>query len=82
MRAILISLALFISAIAAAQVPSVTIENSKGESLKSLSQTTIKNTYFLLPKIEFQNKIANEFYELEKLKTKLQNIRSKIDMIL
>ena len=58
------------------------IENSKGESLKSLSQSTIKNTYFLLPKIEFQNKVASELYELEKLKTKLQNIRSKIDIIL
>ncbi len=57
------------------------IENSKGESLKSLSQTTIKNTYFLLPKVEFQNEIASEFYELEKLKNRLQNIRNKINVI-
>ena len=32
MRSILLSLALFVSAVAAAQVPSVTVENSKGES--------------------------------------------------
>ena len=37
MRAILLSLALFISAIAAAQVPSVTVENSKGESFETTS---------------------------------------------
>lgn len=32
MRSILLSLALFVSAVTAAQVPSVTVENSKGES--------------------------------------------------
>lgn len=32
MRTFLLSLALFVSALAAAQVPSVTVENSKGES--------------------------------------------------
>ncbi|MBQ3246018.1 MAG: TlpA family protein disulfide reductase [Bacteroidales bacterium] len=32
MRSILLSLVLFVSAVAAAQVPSVTVENSKGES--------------------------------------------------
>ena len=32
MRSILLSLALFVSAVASAQVPSVTVENSKGES--------------------------------------------------
>lgn len=32
MRSILLSLALFVSVVAAAQVPSVTVENSKGES--------------------------------------------------
>ncbi len=32
MRSILLSLALIVSAVAAAQVPSVTVENSKGES--------------------------------------------------
>lgn len=32
MRSILLSLALFVSAVAVAQVPSVTVENSKGES--------------------------------------------------
>ena len=37
MRAILLSLALFVSAIAAAQVPSVTVENSKGESFETTS---------------------------------------------
>ena len=35
MRTFLLSIALFISAIAAAQVPSVTIENSKGESFET-----------------------------------------------
>ena len=37
MRSILLSLALFISAVAAAQVPSVTVENSKGESVETTS---------------------------------------------
>ena len=34
MRTFLLSLALFVSAIAAAQVPSVTVENVKGEAFK------------------------------------------------
>ena len=37
MRTFLLSIALFISAIAAAQVPSVTIENAKGESFETKS---------------------------------------------
>ena len=35
MRTFLLSIALFISAIAAAQVPSVTVENSKGEAFET-----------------------------------------------
>ena len=37
MRKILLSLALLISAVAAAQVPSVTVENSKGETVNTRS---------------------------------------------
>ena len=37
MRTFLLSIALFISAIAAAQVPSVTIENAKGEAFETKS---------------------------------------------
>lgn len=59
----------------------VFILNAKGESLKSLSQTTIKNTLFFIPKIEVQNAIAEELLNIEKLKNNLQLIRKRLSLL-
>lgn len=60
----------------------VFILNSKGESLKSLSQTTIKNTLFFMPKIEIQNAIAEELLRIENLKSNLQLVKKRLDFLL
>lgn len=60
----------------------VFILNSKGNGLKSLSQETIRKTTFYLPSIEEQNKIAEEYEQLENIKTNIEIIMLKISEIL
>ncbi len=55
------------------------INNSKGDGLKSLSQSTIKDTIFFLPDKTEQDKIASEFDKIEKVNEKLQVLKEHIE---